>query len=124
MGMVPRQEGVVLRQQEDGVPGQGAYGRQGVRGLARPQLTADCKWNLTFGNTYSKSWHELMTMMGRIQRKLRRLGLFEGSLWQHIFLTRQFLQWCVQGDAAGAGGKVTQAHSVLSQHHYQRTRGG
>merc|ERR1712232_1163614 len=40
---------------------------------------ADCKWNLTFGNTYSESWHELMTMMGRIQRKLRRLGLLEGS---------------------------------------------
>merc|ERR1712151_288188 len=56
-----------------------------------------------------------------IQRKLRRLGLLEGSLWQYMFSTRQSFQRCVQGDAAGAGGKGTQAHSVLSQHHCQQT---
>merc|ERR1712032_1397065 len=75
--LVVRQEGVVLLQQEDGVPGQGAYGRQeGVRDLVRPRLTADCTWNLTFGNT-NIHWHKLLVMMmGRIQRKLRRRSLF------------------------------------------------
>merc|ERR1712032_538963 len=115
--LVVRQEGVVLLQQEDGVPGQGAYGRQeGVRDLVRPRLTADCTWNLTFGNTVPGKL--LVMMMGRIQRKLRRRSLFSWSLWQHISPTRQIFSWCAQGNAAMAGGKGTQAHSVLSQHPY------
>merc|ERR1712083_462097 len=123
--LVIRQEGVVLLQQEDGMPGQGAYGRrEGVRGLARPRLMADCTWNLTFGKT-NIYWHKLLVMMmGRIQRKLRRLSLFLWSLWQHISPTRQIFSWCAQGDAAMAGGKGTQAHSVLSQHHYQQPARG
>merc|ERR1712228_641580 len=124
--LVVRQEGVVLRQQEDGVPGLGAYGRQeGVirRSLVRPRLTADCTWNLTFGQTIF-SWRELLVMMmGCIQRKQRRLSLCLWSLWQHISPTRQIFSWCAQGDAAMAGGKGTQAHSVLSQHHYHQLAG-
>merc|ERR1712032_1080476 len=50
--------------------------------------------------------------------------LFLWSLWQHISPTRQIFSWCAQGDAAMAGGKGTQAHSVLSQHHYQQPAWG